>query len=66
MRGASSRTQSTRSAGSAPTGGPRCCLRVLSAAGLIEHRSANEDDISVASGFLSVTVRPWLVMMRGA
>jgi uncharacterized protein YciI len=29
-------------------------------------RLANEDDISVASGFLSVTVRPWLVVMRGA
>jgi len=29
-------------------------------------RLANEDDTSVASGFLSVTVRPWLVVMRGA
>ena len=29
-------------------------------------RLANEDDTSVASGFLSVTVRPWLVAMRGA
>jgi uncharacterized protein YciI len=29
-------------------------------------RLANEDDISVASGFFSVTVRPWRVVMRGA
>jgi uncharacterized protein YciI len=29
-------------------------------------RLATEDDVSVASGFLSVTVRPWLVVMRGA
>ena len=29
-------------------------------------RLANEDATSVASGFLSVTVRPWLVVMRGA
>jgi uncharacterized protein YciI len=29
-------------------------------------RLAEEDDVSVASGFLSVTVRPWLVVMRGA
>ena len=29
-------------------------------------RLANEDDISVASGFLAVSVRPWLVVMRGA
>jgi uncharacterized protein YciI len=29
-------------------------------------RLANEDDISVASGFFSVTVRPWQVMMSGA
>jgi uncharacterized protein YciI len=29
-------------------------------------RLATEDDMSVASGFLSVTVRPWLVVMRGA
>jgi uncharacterized protein YciI len=27
---------------------------------------ANEDDASVASGFLTVAVRPWLVMMQGA
>jgi uncharacterized protein YciI len=29
-------------------------------------RLANEDDSSVASGFFSVTVRPWQVVMRGA
>jgi uncharacterized protein YciI len=29
-------------------------------------RLATEDDVSVASGFLGVTVRPWLVVMRGA
>jgi uncharacterized protein YciI len=29
-------------------------------------RLANEDDISVASGFFSVTVRPWRVVMSGA
>jgi len=29
-------------------------------------RLANEDDISVASGFFGVTVRPWRVVMRGA
>ena len=29
-------------------------------------RLANEDDISVAEGFLTVAVRPWLVMMREA
>jgi hypothetical protein len=28
-------------------------------------RLANEDDISVAVGFLAVTVRPWQVMMVG-
>jgi uncharacterized protein YciI len=30
------------------------------------NRLATEDDISVASGFFSVTVRPWRVVMRGA
>lgn len=29
-------------------------------------RLANEDDASVAGGFLTVAVRPWLVMMQGA
>jgi uncharacterized protein YciI/uncharacterized protein YndB with AHSA1/START domain len=29
-------------------------------------RLATEDDISVASGFFGVTVRPWRVVMRGA
>jgi uncharacterized protein YciI len=29
-------------------------------------RLATEDDISVASGFFSVTVRPWQVVMCGA
>jgi uncharacterized protein YciI len=32
----------------------------------IATRLATEDDASVASGFFSVTVRPWLVLMRGA
>jgi hypothetical protein len=53
-----------RSAGrswSAPTRPPRSRCSPPAWAGL-----ANEDDISVASGFLSVTVRPWLVVMRGA
>jgi hypothetical protein len=28
-------------------------------------RLATEDDVSVATGFLAVTVRPWQVMMVG-
>ena len=28
-------------------------------------RLATEDDISVATGFLAVTVRPWQVLMHG-
>ena len=40
-------------------------LRLPGAGRLAEAtRLATEDDISVATGFLEVTVRPWQVMMR--
>jgi hypothetical protein len=40
-------------------------LRLPGAGGLsAATRLATEDDISVATGFLAVTVRPWHVLMR--